>query len=222
MSTSLAIWEGGFWQDAAIITGIILGAYLLVLWVSMVLWTYNDIRTRSRDIASHALSVALVAAFSLPGLLLYLILRPQDNLADAYNRELEAEMLLRDLRREVACPMCARHINGEYVACPYCRYALRVPCVRCDRYLDTAWVACAYCGADRATQSAPREVASVPAGPPPAPSPAPAPSAATPHGQPMRLKLATASIDGRPEPQRRRRRSKEQAPVVETSTNGHS
>jgi hypothetical protein len=219
MSTSLAIWEGGFWQDAAIITGIAIAAYLLVLWVAMVLWTYNDVRTRSRDISAHALSVALVAAFSLPGLLLYLILRPQENLAEAYNRELEAEMLFRDLRREVACPMCARHINNEYVTCPYCRYALRVPCARCDRHLDTTWVACAYCGADRGTVSAAPEAVPVTAWPPPAPSPAPAVPA---RGQPMRLRLATSDGDGLAETASRGGRSKHKAPAIKTSTNGHS
>ncbi len=47
-----------------------LGAYLLAVWISLVVWTFRDIRARTRDIFSQLLSVLLVVVFNVPGLLL--------------------------------------------------------------------------------------------------------------------------------------------------------
>ena len=51
-----------------------IGAYLFALWIAMSVWAFRDSRSRSRDIFTQVLSVALVLVFNLPGLLLYMIL----------------------------------------------------------------------------------------------------------------------------------------------------
>ena len=58
------------------------GAFLAALWVSLVVWTYRDIRTRTRDPLIHTLSALLVAVLNIPGVLVYLILRPQRTLEE--------------------------------------------------------------------------------------------------------------------------------------------
>ena len=40
------------------------------------IWTYRDIRSRARDPLVQILSALLVAVLNLPGVLVYLILRP--------------------------------------------------------------------------------------------------------------------------------------------------
>ena len=52
------------------------GAFLAALWISLVIWTYRDIRTRSRDPLVQTLATLFVAVLNLPGILVYLILRP--------------------------------------------------------------------------------------------------------------------------------------------------
>ena len=52
------------------------GAFLIALWVSLVVWTYRDIRSRARDPLVQTLSALLAAVLNLPGVLVYLILRP--------------------------------------------------------------------------------------------------------------------------------------------------
>ena len=74
-----------------------LAAYLLALWLSLVIWTYMDIRSRSRDFFARVFAALLVLVLGLPGLLLYLILRPQETLAEQYRRSLEEEAILEDL-----------------------------------------------------------------------------------------------------------------------------
>ena len=52
------------------------GAFLAALWISLVIWTYRDIRARARDPLVQTLATLLVAVLNLPGVLVYLILRP--------------------------------------------------------------------------------------------------------------------------------------------------
>ena len=73
------------------------GAFLAALWVALVVWTYRDIRNRARDRLVHILAPVLVAVLNLPGVLVYLILRPQRTLEEEYQRTLEEEALLQEI-----------------------------------------------------------------------------------------------------------------------------
>jgi hypothetical protein len=184
---ALAIWDDGVWQDTVRIGVIILVAYLLIIWVAALLWTYRDISARTRDPFTHTIAVLLVLVFNLPGLLLYLILRPRETLADAYDRQLEAEALLHEIQEQSTCPTCRRKIDEDFVACPYCRSTLRMSCESCGKPLASSWVLCPFCGVDReqAIQSslARRGPVAVPAVEPP-PTPDTPPRAVRPARRP--------------------------------------
>ena len=145
----LAAWPGGSWQDTVWLVVALLVAYVVVFWLSILVWVYRDIKSRTNDTVSHFVSVALALVFNLPGLFLYLILRPQETLSEAYERSLEAEAMLQELERLETCPSCRRRIEADYLLCPYCRTRLRQPCGQCGRALSFGWVTCPYCGADR-------------------------------------------------------------------------
>ncbi len=53
-------------------------AYLVALWFALVAWTFRDIEARSRSVFTQVFSTLLVVLFFVPGLLLYLILRPKE------------------------------------------------------------------------------------------------------------------------------------------------
>jgi RNA polymerase subunit RPABC4/transcription elongation factor Spt4 len=144
-----AIWEGGAWENWAIFAGVLIGAYLLVMWAAALYWTYRDSGARSRDPVMQGIAVGTVLIFNLPGLLLYLILRPKATISERYEHRLEAEALLHEIREQPACPQCRRKIEDDYVTCPYCRIALRTACESCGKGLAFGWVACPYCGTDR-------------------------------------------------------------------------
>lgn len=169
------------WQPIVAVVVAILIAYAAVLWIGTIVWTYRDIRDRTRDGWSQTVAVGLVAIFSIPGLFLYLILRPHETLTEAYERRLEAEALLREMPDRNACPRCERPANEDYLLCPYCRTTLREPCLGCSRPLELAWTACPYCGAHgpqatvTATQPRPERAS---AASPPAPEPQPSGRAA--------------------------------------------
>ena len=124
----------------------VLGAYLVLLWVAFIVWAYRDARSRTKDALFHLLAVALVVILNLPGLVLYLLLRPHETLADSYNRAMEEEAMLRELETQTACPQCKRAVQADFVVCPYCRSVLKQVCPNCQRVLNLRWTVCPYCG----------------------------------------------------------------------------
>lgn len=135
-----------------------LGAYLFAVWVSMIIWTVRDIRSRSRDIFAQMLAVALVLIFNVAGLLLYFILRPRETLAEKYERELAEEAMLQDIEERQVCPVCRHKIMAEYLVCPNCHTKLHKKCEHCGRVLNLKWGVCPYCGQPQTVPAAPRVV----------------------------------------------------------------
>lgn len=120
-------------------------AYLIAVWFAIMAWTFRDIESRSRSVFTQVFSTLLVVLFFLPGLLLYLILRPKETLDQTFQRALEEEYLLQDLDDLPLCPGCQRAIDPEFVICPHCRTRLRGPCPACTRLIDLRWSVCPYC-----------------------------------------------------------------------------
>jgi len=141
------------------------GAYFVAFWFSIIVWTFRDIRARSRDLFTQALGTLLVLPpppLNLGGLILYFILRPRETLAEMYERSLEEEALLQGIEDVDVCPACKQLIEPDYVICPNCYTQLKRKCPECGHLMDLAWNVCAYCGSQAAQQplptSRPREV----------------------------------------------------------------
>ncbi len=120
-------------------------AYLIALWFALVAWTFRDIESRSRSVFTQVFSTLLVVLFFVPGLLLYLILRPKETLDQVFQRALEEEYLLQDLDELPLCPGCQRSVEGDFVICPHCQTSLRHACTSCSRLIDRRWAVCPYC-----------------------------------------------------------------------------
>lgn len=120
-------------------------AYVIAFWFALVAWTFRDIEARSRSVFTQVFSTLLVLLFFVPGLLLYLILRPKETLDQAFQRALEEEYLLQDLDELQLCPGCQRAVEAEFILCPHCQTHLRGPCPSCSRLIDLRWSVCPYC-----------------------------------------------------------------------------
>ena len=136
---------------SSIITGMQLilacvGAFIIALWLSMIVWTFRDARSRSRDIFAILLATLMVVIFGPLGLLLYVLLRPPQTLAELYERSLEEEALLQDLEERPRCPGCSRQIKDEWILCPDCHTTLKRICYNCQNALHLAWHICPFCG----------------------------------------------------------------------------
>jgi RNA polymerase subunit RPABC4/transcription elongation factor Spt4 len=122
------------------------GAFLAALWLSLVIWTYRDIRSRARDPFTRVLAVLVVAVLFLPGILIYLILRPQRTLEEDYQHTLEEEALLQAIENSSLCPGCGRRVKENWIICPNCHTKLKKSCHQCNRLMELPWNLCPYCG----------------------------------------------------------------------------
>ncbi len=123
--------------------------FLVVLYLSLIYWTYADARRRILD--PMLIGCATMASlFPFVGTLVYIILRPPEYLEDVRERELEmqaAEARLHQLDRSL-CPHCDYPVERDFIRCPSCLRKLKERCVSCSRPLDQAWTICPYCEAD--------------------------------------------------------------------------
>jgi len=123
----------------------IAAAVLTALTISMAIWAYRDMRTRTRDNVVQIMAAIVVALLNVPGLLIYLILRPQETLNEQYQRSLEEEALLREIEQRNVCPGCGAPTKENWRVCPFCHTKLRKPCENCDELLELAWSVCPFC-----------------------------------------------------------------------------
>ncbi len=132
---------GGLFTGLVVYGGMVLAAF----WLAMIIWSYRDMRARSRDSLAQIVVAVMVAVLTLPGLLIYLFLRPRETLSEAYERSLEEEALLQEIEEKPSCPGCKQRVQDDWQACPNCHTRLKRPCTRCGRMLDLSWDLCPYC-----------------------------------------------------------------------------
>ncbi len=106
--------------------GIFIGffvAFLVIFWLSLIIWTFRDIRSRTQDLLSQILATLLVTVFFIGGLFIYLILRPRQTLAEIYERQLEEESLLAEMTERQTCTNCHARVESDFQVCPsFCPY----------------------------------------------------------------------------------------------------
>ncbi|HVO69847.1 MAG TPA: zinc ribbon domain-containing protein [Aggregatilineaceae bacterium] len=133
------------------------GAVVAAIWLGLILWTWRDMRFRSRDPLAQIAASLMVAVLGIFGIVIYIMLRPPETLAEAYERSLEEEALLQNIEQKPVCAGCGRPIKDDWQVCPYCHTKLKKPCVNCGRLLELPWNLCPYCAAVQVyeTQAAP-------------------------------------------------------------------
>ena len=138
--------------------GIVIGfavAFIVIFWLSLIVWTFRDIRSRSQDFLTQILATLLVAVFFIGGLFIYLILRPRQTLAEIYERQLEEESLLAEMTERQTCDNCHARVESDFQICPSCGKKMKRPCPKCERLLELRWSFCPYCATNLAATSMP-------------------------------------------------------------------
>jgi Double zinc ribbon len=131
--------------------------FVVVLYFSLIYWTYMDARRRIVDPMLIGCATA-ASLFPFVGTIIYIVLRPPEYLEDVRERELEvhaAEARLHELDVGL-CPHCDYRIERDFVRCPSCLRKLKERCVGCQRPLDREWAICPYCETEVAGASPPR------------------------------------------------------------------
>ncbi len=129
----------------------------VVIYLSLIYWTYADARRRIADPMLIGCATA-ASLFPFVGTLVYIILRPPEYLEDVQERELEiqaAEARLNGLERTL-CPHCDYPVERDFIRCPSCLRKLKERCLSCSKPLDRAWTICPYCEAEVPPEASPR------------------------------------------------------------------
>ena len=131
--------------------------FVVVLYFSLIYWTYADARRRIHD--PMLVGCATMASlFPFVGTIVYMVVRPPEYLEDVRERELEtraAEARLLQLDQTL-CPHCDYRVERDFIRCPSCLRKLKERCANCSRPLDQAWTICPYCEADVPGLASPR------------------------------------------------------------------
>jgi RNA polymerase subunit RPABC4/transcription elongation factor Spt4 len=139
--------------------------FFVIFWVSTVVWTFRDIRSRTQDFLSQILATVLAAVFPIAGLLIYMILRPRQTLAEIYERQLEEESLLAEMTERQTCGNCHARIETDFQVCPSCGQKLKRSCPKCERLLELRWTFCPYCATNLGGAPMPPSMAGLGPGP---------------------------------------------------------
>ena len=120
--------------------------FVVVLYLSLIYWTYADARRRIEDPMLIGCATA-ASLFPFVGTIVYMVLRPPEYLEDVRERELETEAAEARLHhaQQGQCPHCDYPVEADFVRCPSCLRKLKERCVSCSRPLDRSWVICPYC-----------------------------------------------------------------------------
>lgn len=133
--------------------------FAVVLYLSLIYWTYADARRRIADPMLVGCAT-LASLFPFVGTIVYMILRPPEYLEDVRERELDlqaAEARLHEFDHGL-CPHCDYRIERDFVRCPSCLRKLKERCTNCSRPLDRAWTICPYCEAEVPAAAKPARV----------------------------------------------------------------
>ncbi len=133
--------------DENVVLGILiyLGVIGATFWLALIIWAYRDMRARSRDGLAQILVGVMVVVLNIPGVFIYLLLRPRETLSEAYERSLEEEALLQEIEEKPSCPGCSQRVHENWQACPHCHTRLKKGCINCQHMLELSWNLCPHC-----------------------------------------------------------------------------
>jgi RNA polymerase subunit RPABC4/transcription elongation factor Spt4 len=150
-----------FFADPTVGLGIrLIAAYMILLWLSVALWAFVDMRRRTSHLASAygaAAFVVLASPLLFPlAVVILRIIRPAEFAAE-HRLSVARESVLEAEFTAQRCPDCHRLVQPDWILCPTCRQQLAHVCGVCGRTVELDWPVCAWCG-DELQSSGPIEL----------------------------------------------------------------
>ncbi len=136
-------------NDIFLVAFVFMAVVIAAFWLAIVIWASRDMRMRSRDPLVPILVGILVFLLNLPGLLIYVLLRPRETLSEIYERSLEEEALLQEIEERPSCPGCSQRVQRDWQACPHCHHRLKKACAHCGYLLELPWNICPHCASSQ-------------------------------------------------------------------------
>ena len=150
-------WEGFLSNPIVQLASQLIVIYVVLLWLGTAYWAFRDMQARTENPILPYFAAALIIFFTpllfLFAVVLFLIVRPRETLAEVYERSLAEESLLAEVEKNELCPVCRDRVDSDWLVCPNCRTRLHRVCPTCNRLADPTWALCAFCGTDFGRES---------------------------------------------------------------------
>jgi RNA polymerase subunit RPABC4/transcription elongation factor Spt4 len=144
------IWNDFIHNPIVELVGQLIVVYVVLLWLGTAYWAFRDMQARTENPILPYFAAALIIFFTpllfVFAVVLYLIVRPRETLAEVYERSLAEETLLAEVEKNRLCPTCRQRVGPDWLVCPNCRTRLHRVCPACTRLAEPDWALCAYCG----------------------------------------------------------------------------
>jgi RNA polymerase subunit RPABC4/transcription elongation factor Spt4 len=144
------IWNDFIHNPVVELLGQLIVIYVVLLWLGTAYWAFRDMQARTENPILPYFAAALIIFFTpllfVFAVILYLIVRPRESLAEVYERSLAEETLLAEVEKNKLCPTCRQRVGPDWLVCPNCRTRLHRICPACTRLAEPDWALCAYCG----------------------------------------------------------------------------
>jgi len=144
------IWNDFINNPIVGLVGDMVKVYVLLLWLGTAYWAFRDMQARTENPLLPYFAAGLIIFFTpvlfIFAVVLYLIVRPRETLAEVYERSLAEETLLAEVEKNQLCPVCRDRVESDWLVCPNCRTRLHRVCPSCNRLAEPSWSLCAYCG----------------------------------------------------------------------------
>lgn len=122
--------------------GIALGAF----WIVVLYWVWLDSGERTTKKEIRIAYLVLVTLLFIVGLIIYLLIRPNQTIEEIYWADLERRYLKYETAELGDCPKCGTQLFPGFNYCPNCKYVIKVKCSQCGVEMDKQYKYCPSCG----------------------------------------------------------------------------
>ena len=125
---------------------IVLGMVLILFWLVMIGWVWIDSGERTSKNSVRFVYLLLVIFLNIPGLVIYLIVRPSETIEQIYWADLERRYLKYETAELGDCSKCGSQLLPGYVHCSNCGNEIKRRCPKCGVLINKDHKFCENCG----------------------------------------------------------------------------
>ncbi|OGC43662.1 hypothetical protein A2400_01385 [candidate division WS6 bacterium RIFOXYB1_FULL_33_14] len=125
---------------------LILGVIILLFWLVIIGWVWIDSGERTSKTSIRVVYLLLVIFLNIPGLIIYLIVRPSETIEQIYWADLERRYLKYETAELGDCSKCGSQLLPGYVHCSNCGNEIKRRCPKCGVLINKDHKFCENCG----------------------------------------------------------------------------
>lgn len=118
----------------------------IIFWLVIVGWVWIDSSERTSRKGLRVAYLLLAIILNIPGLIIYLIIRPGETIEEIYWADLERRYLKFETSELGDCPKCGHQLYPGYVFCTNCGFELKKRCPKCNILINKDHKFCEFCG----------------------------------------------------------------------------